>query len=312
MPVSCSGANEATSSRTSRSSDGKRGLSLPALHENAYFAGLGNISLRYLDLLIQEQAKELAAVRKLAVSASQRTGRVVLSWHNASLAAAGGWAFEDLNRQFPSDALWKEFKKSVRDRIASISARTNFNRSILQNLFTHWEERLVKPKLLHALWESRLQAGFKSSGQESFEKDLCSAKALLKDSEIEAVCSGEIYGWCGAVSPHQQMDVGQVLNWHEARRGIWQKGLIRLIAIIAEGQNLIKKGKVPYFVLPWIDKFFISSRREGDLEYLPSLVKFLEEQKVNPLVLFWEDTSHKQTPSFQLALNKYTLPIPRP
>jgi hypothetical protein len=57
-------------------------------------------------------------------------------------------------------------------------------------------------------------------------------------------------------------------------------------------------------VFPWIDKFFISSRRGKDLEYLPVLVRWLEEQGNNPLILFWEDTAHAQAPSFQLALRK--------
>lgn len=310
-PGSCSDANAAACSRIRRSSDGKRGLPLPALHENAYFSGFGNISLRYMDHLIQEQAKELTAVRELAVLTSQQTRRVVLSWHNASLAAVSGWAFEDLKRQFPSDVLWQEFKKAVRSRVDSMSASASLKWGILHSLFKLWEERLVKPKVMHALWESRLRTGFESHGQEMFEKDLRSVKALLKDSEIEAICEGEIYGWCGVVSPHQRMTLEQVLSWHEERRGIWQKGLIHLTAMIVEGQNLMTMGKMPYLVLPWIDKFFISSRREGDIEYLPCLVKFLEEQGVSPLILFWEDTSHRQTPSFQLALKKYaTLGLP--
>lgn len=301
LPAGCSPAND---SRLKKFNKRGEGVPLPALHDGAYFKGLGNGSLRYLDLLIQRQAVELAAVRGLAAMISKQTRRVVLSWHNAGLASAGGWAFEDLNRQFPSDALWQGFKKTVQSRMESINAPENLNRNTLDDLFKLWEERLVKPKVAHALWESRLRASFDHTERKLFEKNLRSAEALLKDSEVAAICKGEIYSWHGAVSPHQRMTLDQVLGWQKVRKGIWQEGLIRLTAMIEEGQDLMTVGKIPYCVLPWIDKFFISSRREDDIEYLPSLVNFFEGRGISPLILFWEDTSHGQAPSLQLAVKR--------
>jgi hypothetical protein len=65
-------------------------------------------------------------------------------------------------------------------------------------------------------------------------------------------------------------------------------------------------GRLSSFVLPWIDKFFISSLREDDLDYLPLVIYWLQRADLNPLILFWEDTSHARTPSFKLALRRFS------
>jgi len=96
----------------------------------------------------------------------------------------------------------------------------------------------------------------------------------------------------------------QILSWTNGRQEIWREGLVRLLALLQEGQRLLASGRLAHLVLPWIDKFFISSRRTEDLDYLPLIVRWLEKQGGDPLVLFWEDTSHAQAPSFQLALDE--------
>jgi hypothetical protein len=40
------------------------------------------------------------------------------------------------------------------------------------------------------------------------------------------------------------------------------------------------------------------------LQYLPGITGWLERQSIRPLILFWEDTSHAQTPTLQLALKR--------
>lgn len=277
---------------------------LPPLAEGIYYGGLGSHSLRCLDLLIRLQAKELAAVKGLATAVSQKTRRVVLSLHNASLAAAGGWAFEKLSRQFPSEDLWLQFKRGVQRRMESASGGRYSSDSTAIQLFDLWEERLVRPKALHAMWESRLRAALDEAQQDSYERDLESSRVLLKSPDEAKLRQDKMLGWCGAVSPHQRIHLGRLMDWCAMRKRIWQKGLVRLTAMLAEGQELMTKQKLPYLVLPWIDKFFISSRRVDDIEYLPSLFSYLEQQGADPLVLFWEDTSHGHAPSLQLMLKR--------
>ena len=57
-----------------------------------YWGGARSRRLAFWEKLVRAQAAELTEIRRLATGVSSRTGRVVLSWHNASLGAAGGWA----------------------------------------------------------------------------------------------------------------------------------------------------------------------------------------------------------------------------
>jgi hypothetical protein len=114
----------------------------------------------------------------------------------------------------------------------------------------------------------------------------------------------EKYGWHGVVSPHQKLSVRGVLEEAEGRRSQWSQGFRRLAALALEGQKLMDAGELPSLVLPWIEKFFISSRRQGDVDYLPSIVRWLEERGLDPLILFWEDSARPRAPSFQLALEE--------
>lgn len=272
------------------------------LDDRVYFGGFAGGALRYLETLLQWQAKELASVREVAVAASRNTRRVVLSWHNASLAAAGGWAFENLAEQFPSPALWQVFKRAVDSRTQMLQKDRSAYQSNLYQILELWKERLVKPKVAHALWESRVKASFDPAWREVYNEHIRTAGFILDEDAIREIAGGAQYGWYGAVNPGQRMNMDQILNWAGSREQIWQEGLIRLTAVLQEGQRLVTRGDLPHLVLPWIDKFFISSRRAKDLEYLPCLVRWLDEQGTPPLILFWEDTSHAQAPSFQLAL----------
>ena len=71
--------------------------------EHCTWGGAGVGARRYLDRLLRAHVEELQTVRALAQAVSQNTCRVVLSWHNATLAGSSGWAFEDLRAQFPSN-----------------------------------------------------------------------------------------------------------------------------------------------------------------------------------------------------------------
>ena len=65
---------------------------------------------------------------------------------------------------------------------------------------------------------------------------------------------------------------------------------------------MIDSGKISSLVLPWIDKFFISSRRRADAIYLERLFRLVSDNIKEPLILFWDDTSHRDAPSLGLAL----------
>jgi len=243
-------------------------------------------------------------VRETARRVSEATGRTVLSWHNAALAAAGGWAFEPLCRAFPSGLLYEEFLSGVERRLRSGEANSPDSMEALRDLLHRREERLVKPAILHALREDRVRGFFDESGERQCGERLRAVQEFFGPLSGAVSLDGEKHGWSGPSSPHQQTAIEDIIASAERIRDSWPHGLLRLSAAVREGQRLMDEGSLSCFVLPWIDKFFISSEREKDWEYLPLLVKWLEDRGVRPLVLFWDDTSHARAPSLQLALKR--------
>ena len=234
-----------------------------------YWGGARSRSLAFWEKLVRFQAGELTEVRRFATEVSRRTGRVVLSWHNASLGAAGGWAFEDVAAQFADPANFSSFVQAVLEEAAEI--RKSFDISSAGGLSDLRSERLFAPKMASAVEHFHLQYGKKSE-------------------------------WPGALSPHQRLSPGQVSAWMEKARKTWTDGLILLFALANQGRRMIDSGKISFLVLPWIDKFFISSRRLADGIYLERLFRFVSDNIERPLILFWDDTAHREAPSLGIAL----------
>lgn len=257
---------------------------------------------RYLDRLWSAQVEELRVVRTLAQRVSHCTRRVVLSWHNAALAASSGWAFDDLSGQFPSQTLWETFQKAVKDRLRNRQGSSCSG--ALGNLGKQWRQRLVYPRVHHALWEDRVCSALDLTGEEGWRQHLKAARDLLRPPDLELPPGVKGYGWPGPLSPHQRLDLPAVVAWSARHETTWHEGLLRLAALLQEGQRLLEKGFLPHLVLPWIDKFFISSRREQDWEYLTTLVDWFRGEGPRPLILFWEDTAHRQDPSLKLVLER--------
>lgn len=273
------------------------------LQRSAHISGLSKDAMHYLEKLLEQQAKELAAVRELASQVSHNTGRVVLSLHNASLAAASGWGFDHLHRQFPSATLWGTFRRRVTSRFRARNAAKRTDDVVIQQLAELWEQRLIDPKLAHLLWEGRIRARFDDSGAPAYEATLRICEKLLAPALVDQVVAGTTYSLHGAVSPHQRLEMGALLQRRRRHRQEWRSGLLLLMVLIEEGQRLLMEEQASHLVLPWIDKFFISTRRDEDLPFLTSLVKWIAEQAPKPLILLWEDTSHEAAPSLQLALD---------
>jgi len=273
------------------------------LQRTTHIPWLSKGALCYLEKLFGQQAKELAAVRGLASQVSHNTGRVVLSWHNASLAAAGGWGFQHVRGQFPSATLWHTFRRRVASRLKAWDAADRQDEAIIQQLAGLWEQRLIHPRLAHLLWESRIRALFDDFRAPVYRATFRVCEKLLAPALIDQVVAGKTYSLHGAVSPHQRLEMGAVLRHRRRHRQNWRRGLLLLVAMAEEGQRLLKEDRLPQLVLPWIDKFFISSRRDEDLPFLTSLVNWIAGQEPKPLILLWEDTPHADAPSLQLALD---------
>jgi hypothetical protein len=318
-----------------------------------YWGGAGSRKIAFWEKLISTQAGELAEVRRLAGEVSRRTGRVVLSWHNASLGAAGGWAFEETAAQFDSPELYGRFVRAVREEAAQI--RKSFDFSSAMDLFDLRADRIFAPKLVRAVEHSQICANFAGLVRKSplppfgKEGEILGLPLLGEEGaqmgrrgDGETKCSHSINApprprvsvsprvcvsssprpgipastchlfsgagirdeteWPGALSPHQMLAAEQVRAWIDKAREGWTDGLILLFALANQGRRMLDSGKIDSLVLPWIDKFFISSRRRSDGIYLERLLGFVSSNMREPLILFWEDTARREAPSLGLAL----------
>ena len=271
----------------------------PLSFPKVYWQAGGNRTLAYWKKLTDAQAWELTAIRSLAHAVSRRTGRVVLSWHNASLAAAGGWAFEDICSQFASQALYRDFVHGVFETRTRI--RKTFDWRAAADIFEMRAKRIFAPKLAHAARELRSLAALPFSlGHPRESGEVASLPGIIDPAEGIA---GK-YEWSGALSPHQRLTTDRVREWYENERKTRAEGLVLMLALAAQGQRMLDSGSISSFVLPWIDKFFISSMRHADQGYLERIFKLVDRNIENPLVLFWEDTAHGQSPSLMPALEE--------
>ncbi|MEN6437095.1 MAG: hypothetical protein ABFD97_00790 [Syntrophobacter sp.] len=399
----------------------------PSSFTDIYWGGVGKRKLLFWERLAQEQARELAEIVRLTEEVSTRTRRVVLSWHNASLAAAGGWGFEGFAGRFPSKDVYRDFMFSVFKTTDEIRAQFKaapesrgssapapggswaraFERTIIPEptepcarggvgtasvppspeadppralaerrralsmsaavteLSAMRVRRIFAPKALHALEHLRAlmdydhgfetgrtggkhgdpepdtvtptkaaaresardpikpgkESGFRaaenmarnarvgteglsriSPAASAWREATRAASALLSSDEIEAISAAAKSEWSGAVAPHQRVDLEEALAWADHVKRTWADGMALFLALAIRGQEALDSGLVSSFVIPWIDKFFISSRRRADQGYLEALFRLVGSILDDPLILFWEDTSHAQHPSLGLAL----------
>jgi len=256
-----------------------------------------------MERLLDMQAKELSAVRTLAHDVSRTTRRVVMSWHNAGLAAAGGWAFEDLATVLPSPGLWDELRRSAKTRAEKLGASDPGQEDGADRLLRLRWERLAVPAVRHAVQEVCTLKGLDPAWDHACGRMQTMVTDSMPEIGLSEDLRGEGQAWRGPANPGQRRSLEEVLSWCEEERDSWIAGLRLMVALWLEAEKLLRRGDLESFVLPWIDKFFISSKRLVDRSYLPALVQWIREQGGPPLILFWEDTIHPRRPSFKLALD---------
>lgn len=263
---------------------------------------LGPGAVRFLDELVEAVAEELRAVRRLAEGVSRARRRVVLSLHNAASAACSGWAFEDVDRQLDDAQAAELFLKGVRDRLIYRKGSQNAlsEERMLQRLWVAWQERLIKPKALHGVWEAWGRCAL--GAPETFSQAVHAFRDLFPTTPVHAVAKAAPLAWSGWVSPHQQVSWPLVELWRREKKALWFWGFRCLKALLQEAQDRLDAGSADALVVPWIDKFFISSRRENDLGYLRMLLDWIRIEGLSPIILFWEDTTRTSDPTLTAAM----------
>jgi hypothetical protein len=272
--------------------------------------------IAFLENLISYQANELSAVFRLALEVSRRTNRVVITLHNATLGAATGWGAPTLAHQISARSAF-EFSHEVtslrRDFIAELSNRQKSSpflpghsaKEHARNLFHLWRKRLVRPDILQNLWTLRASLLLNTMPLDPWEQLLDQAREILKPGDHQRLTEGKGFGLTLVSPTVARSQVDQTLSWYRKhRRGHSQK-LSLLWALIRTGQKWLSSGRLEHLVLPIVDKFFISSKRDQDLDYLPSFLKVVHRFDHTPLFLLIDDTSRASQPSLQLAIDRW-------
>jgi hypothetical protein len=157
--------------------------------------------IAFLERLISYQANELVEVFRLARKVSQRTKRVVLTLHNASLGASSGWGVPSFVQQVPAEAEATFFAQvtSLRQKFAaSLSApdrsfprsRPHCTQQQIDNLFHLWGKRLVRPRLLKNIWELRVSLILNDLPLEEYEQIISNATELFEHSDHQQLTRG--------------------------------------------------------------------------------------------------------------------------
>ena len=259
--------------------------------KHLYWGGAGSRKIAFWERLVFTQAAELMEIRRLAREVSGRTGRVVLSWHNATLGAAGGWGFDDPLAGFYGSP--ESFDHALMKEAARI--RKSFDLPSAMELCSMRVERLFAPQFARAVENSSIAA-------EPFWRTFMGTKS--PGGEQPCGAGRDKREWPGALALHQRISPAQISAWIDSARKSWAEGLILLFSLVSLGQRMLDSGAIDSLVLPWIDKFFISSRRKADMGYLAALFRFVSANVESPLILFWDDTPHRRAPSLGLAMGE--------
>jgi len=217
------------------------------------------LSVTWLARLLDCFVTELRWIRDFCDQVSEQTGRVVLSWHNATLGAAGGWAFLDCFLDWP----WDLFQEN-------------------SLLVVRWRDLLKSEDLMERLtriWHIYFQRMF----------------AQKEAAHWQNITRNQLSSWC---------------LWEKRN---WAKGWTFLSALIEQGYELLRDGVVRSVVIPRIDKFFASTARTRDIEYLTEALRNLCTLHGNKIVIMlWDDTTRTNNPSLYLAIEKlraHKLPV---
>jgi hypothetical protein len=272
--------------------------------------------IAFMERLISYQTNELFEVSSLAREVSQRTRRVVLTLHNASLGAASGWGIPAFAQQLPDEislgfvervnALRRNFSAKLSYHCQSVKSCNGTSlKAQTDNLFRLWGKRLVGPRLLQDLWALRVSLFLNGLPLEEWEQLLGQSRKLLGDANYQRLTSGKGLSVTFASPASSRQRLHETLSWYQNKKKSHSSLLSLLWGLIVAGEEELRKERIPYLVLPIIDKFFISSQRDQDLDYLPLFVQLVSRMSNAPLFFLIDDTSRATHPSLQLAMDRW-------
>jgi len=272
--------------------------------------------IAFLEKLISYQANELVEVCRLAREVSQRTKRVVLTLHNASLGASSGWGVPSFVQQVPSEtaaAFITRVNSLQQDFAASLSAshrssprsKLHGPQEQIDNLLLLWGKRLVRPRLIQNIWALRVSLNLNDLPLEECQKVFSEATELLEHADHQRLIGGKGLAITFVPPTTARQQVHETLLWYQEKKAGHARLLNWLWALIEAGEEWLRSERLESLVLPIIDKIFISSQRDQDLDYLPLFVQLISRMDRAPLFLLIDDTSRAAHPSLQLAIERW-------
>lgn len=269
-----------------------------------YWNGCGNLRLRWLDRLIDFQAEELRVIRDFCKEVSRKSRKIVLSWHNATLGAIGGWAFSPTVASVLSGLKKKADLRTLWERNIKL-CKSDEELGEALRLF---ESRIVIPAVRFYIWLEAQCRKIIPEKKPLLER--CLNKLCRCSPEWEWIREKLTPDETSASYPFPPLSGDllkglRFLGWFEKQRKLWIRGWALYDSLIELGYELLDRREKEHIVLPRIDKFFISTRRTGDVEYLALLVRRLVRRHGDRiLLLLWDDTVHASCPSLYLAIRK--------
>lgn len=293
-----------------RCQKGKRKQKLPLCSHlkctMTYWDGYGTISLRWLDKLISWQEKELKYIQWFCEEVSRGSRKVVLSWHNATLGAIGGWGFPspfNIFARIPWNT--EEFYKLWNDN-ENIIKNDDIIKYSLQLFFS----RIVLPKLEFYLWLEEM----KKTVCDNMDMGICRKILFLfrrysEFSSLNDMTSEDLrklpYCFPPSCGDVEQSSFSRLISWYLDHRKRWCVGWALYGTLIDVLHTYLNQDNIEHAVLPRIDKFFISTHRTKDVDYLACLLDYiLGRYGDKVIILLWDDSIHASYPSLYLAIDK--------
>jgi len=273
------------------------------LKPNEYVWGDRNErEIEYVDKLVRCQANELTWIRHLSRSVSEKLRCVVLTMHNASLGASSGWGIPDFREQFCDPITYEEFEKDVQDEKYAF-LKTLEDSSEIRTLKNVWVSRLVEPKLGSLLYYLVLSAKIGTFPENALREWQARLRPYLNFEKIKCHLEDTL----GLIPIHPaviELFLTNTMKWAKRILDGWLEWHALLLAILSSGHRYVADGKCQSLVVPWINKFFISSKRKQDIDYLELLIRFILGFVPDTKILFVDDTTKKSDPSLKLALHE--------
>ncbi len=252
-----------------------------------YWNGYAHSTVKWFNCLVDNVCKEARYIRQFCEEVSRRTGMVVLSWHNATLGAMGGWGFNGAVCPFKDTSILNSFSRNVMD-LWEYYKRKFQEEGRFEHIWRLFYIRLVEPKIKFSRFiEANIQR--------------------ISGNNLQELHRGDLpYYFPINATYWQNMSLEDVVKWAGEVKTYWLGGWSLLWALIDVASSYIAAGRLEGVVFPRIDKFFASTLRTKDVSYLVDITKkILHDWGDRVVILLWDDTSHSSNPSLQLTINRF-------